>query len=79
MFSSEKNLKETTESSITEMMQVENQDLFLGEKGDIKYDLLEDTSKTYEVYPFGSRVTGLGLRSSDYDVFIDMGNFFTYL
>lgn len=75
MFKSTANLREAVEKTMTEMMQVENNDLFEGERGDIKFDLLAATSKHYQIYPFGSRTVGLGFKTSDYDVYIDMGMF----
>ncbi|XP_046664668.1 uncharacterized protein LOC124357189 isoform X1 [Homalodisca vitripennis] len=76
MFSSISTLRQVVEEAMTEMKQVEKCNMFQGRIGDIKYDLQKSTSKSYEIYPFGSRVAGLGFKHSDYDVFIDMGGYY---
>lgn len=55
------------------MKEVEKATSRIWEEGGIAYDLLRGTSQNYTVYPFGSRVMGVGLRYSDLDIFVDVG------
>uniref|UniRef100_A0A1B6CTG4 Poly(A) RNA polymerase mitochondrial-like central palm domain-containing protein n=1 Tax=Clastoptera arizonana TaxID=38151 RepID=A0A1B6CTG4_9HEMI len=79
MFESPESVNHFVQLAIKEMKEVETENFFNNQNRlqDVKYDVQRTIDRPeYQVYSFGSRDQGLGLKNSDCDIFIDTGDMY---